>query len=304
MTNSKTSLRIWGIFLLGAMISFVLFSVATKAHGQTTTGATSTATTTLPVDPLTGFCTVNIIPNPNGMHHIQWSATLVTGGVSGSSYSWSGSEGLSGNTMSVDKEYSTSGMKTASVDITSGTQKIHLDCSADIVKIDTNHSSPLTPLGGGCNVSMGGLRVSWTGILNGGAATTTYSWTGTDGLIGTTSVLVKNYTTEGMKQATVAIISGDQSIGATCAAFTSSSTPTGGCFIATAAYGTEMAPEVQTLRKFRDEDMLTNPIGTALVHGYYFVSPPIADYIRNKENLKSAVRTALKPIIFTVKHFE
>ena len=67
----------------------------------------------------------------------------------------------------------------------------------------------------------------------------------------------------------------------------------GGCFIATAAYGTPMAEEIQILREFRDEYMLTNPLGQALVAFYYRVSPPIAEFITEPPGLKPVERTGL-----------
>jgi hypothetical protein len=69
------------------------------------------------------------------------------------------------------------------------------------------------------------------------------------------------------------------------------------CFIATAAYGTPMADEVQTLRDFRDQYLLTNPVGAALVKFYYRVSPPIAEFITGHPNLKPIVRAGLLPAV-------
>jgi hypothetical protein len=70
-----------------------------------------------------------------------------------------------------------------------------------------------------------------------------------------------------------------------------------GCFIATAAYGTPMAEEIQVLRGFRDEYLLTNPVGKALVDLYYAVSPPVADFITEHPSLKPIVRSGLAPAV-------
>jgi hypothetical protein len=69
------------------------------------------------------------------------------------------------------------------------------------------------------------------------------------------------------------------------------------CFIATAAYGTPMAEEIQILREFRDEYLLTNPLGQALVGVYYRVSPPIAEFITEHPSLKPIVRAGLVPAV-------
>ncbi len=71
----------------------------------------------------------------------------------------------------------------------------------------------------------------------------------------------------------------------------------GPCFIATAAYGTPMAEEIQILREFRDEYLLTNAVGQALVDVYYRVSPPIAEFITEHPSLKPIVRAGLLPAV-------
>lgn len=69
------------------------------------------------------------------------------------------------------------------------------------------------------------------------------------------------------------------------------------CFIATAAYDTPMAEQVQVLRQFRDEYLLNNKAGQALVHLYYTVSPPMAQFITRHPGVKPVVRIGLLPIL-------
>jgi len=73
--------------------------------------------------------------------------------------------------------------------------------------------------------------------------------------------------------------------------------PASGCFIATAAYGTPMAGEIEILREFRDEYLLTSPLGQALVNLYYMVSPPMAEFITEHPSLKPVVRAGLLPAV-------
>jgi hypothetical protein len=77
----------------------------------------------------------------------------------------------------------------------------------------------------------------------------------------------------------------------------------GGCFIATAAYGTPMAREVAILSRFRDEHLMKTRAGRASVRLYYKFSPPIADFIRQSEFFKAVVRLELRPLIWFVEHF-
>ena len=69
------------------------------------------------------------------------------------------------------------------------------------------------------------------------------------------------------------------------------------CFIATAAYGTPMADEVKCLCAFRDRYLMTNDPGRALVSAYYRLSPPAANFIRERESLRRVTRACLKPVV-------
>jgi len=76
----------------------------------------------------------------------------------------------------------------------------------------------------------------------------------------------------------------------------------GGCFIATAAYGSALHPHVESLRRFRDRHLLTNRVGQALVGLYYRYSPPLADLIAKRPVLRAATRALLWPVVMAVVH--
>jgi len=70
----------------------------------------------------------------------------------------------------------------------------------------------------------------------------------------------------------------------------------GGCFIATAAYGSNMDWHVKILSRFRDRRLLTNPIGQRIVNVYYKLSPAVANYLYKYPFARAVVRFALFPI--------
>jgi cell division septation protein DedD len=82
----------------------------------------------------------------------------------------------------------------------------------------------------------------------------------------------------------------------------------GGCLIATATYGSEMATEVQQLRELRNNQLLNTESGTAFMGTfndvYYSFSPIIADYERENPLFKEAVKLAITPMISTLSLME
>ncbi len=75
----------------------------------------------------------------------------------------------------------------------------------------------------------------------------------------------------------------------------------GGCLIATAAYGSEMAPQIQQLRELRDNTVLTTQSGIAFMSGfnqfYYLFSPSISDLERENPVFKEIVKVGLTPML-------
>jgi hypothetical protein len=75
----------------------------------------------------------------------------------------------------------------------------------------------------------------------------------------------------------------------------------GGCLIATAAFGSELAPQVQFLREIRDNTVLQTESGTSFMAGfnqfYYSFSPAVADYERENPAFKEAVKITLTPLL-------
>jgi len=75
----------------------------------------------------------------------------------------------------------------------------------------------------------------------------------------------------------------------------------GGCLIATATYGSELAPQVQQLRELRDNSLLQTASGNSFMTGfnqfYYSFSPTVADWERENPIFKEAVKLTLTPMI-------
>lgn len=78
--------------------------------------------------------------------------------------------------------------------------------------------------------------------------------------------------------------------------------PPPNCFIATACYGSALAPEVTLLRQFRDEWLRRHRAGRLFVRAYYVLSPPVAGYLRRHGTARRVVREAVvAPVVELVE---
>ena len=122
------------------------------------------------------------------------------------------------------------------------------------------------------------------------------NWTGNVGTIANVNSALTSIT-----------MNGDYSITATFEAINTAN-PGGeplvytGCFIATAAYGTPTAEQIDVLREFRDLVLLESAAGSQFVSLYYQLSPPVADFIASSYLLRTLVRELLvDPIVWVVE---
>jgi hypothetical protein len=73
------------------------------------------------------------------------------------------------------------------------------------------------------------------------------------------------------------------------------------CFIATAAFGSDMAPEVQSFRDFRNKYLFSSSAGKEFVRFYYKHSPFYANLIAQNDVSRATVRVALWPLLLFAK---
>jgi hypothetical protein len=76
------------------------------------------------------------------------------------------------------------------------------------------------------------------------------------------------------------------------------------CFIATAAYGSSMAADVEQLRRFRDTALAKTVFGELAIEAYYTFGPALSGLIGESEVLRQTARSALEPIVSRVRAFK
>lgn len=202
---------------------------------------------------LDASCYPNTMTAATG-ENVTWRASAFGG--NGDYYiTWRGTDGLSGYGTSIDREYNTSGVKSASITVTSGGQSTTRNCNSVQVYGDSinnnynnnynynnydyynnyngnynynydynynynynnNYNIPLTV---SCSVNTPfapiGTRVSWIALPSGGNGNYSFSWSGNDSVYGYNRTLDIFYNSPGVKNATVTVRSGNQSITRVC----------------------------------------------------------------------------------------
>jgi hypothetical protein len=76
------------------------------------------------------------------------------------------------------------------------------------------------------------------------------------------------------------------------------------CFVATAAYGSPLAAEISSLRRFRDRHLANNVLGRLFVDAYGWLGPRLADFIRGNEALRAFSRTLLSPLVAAARSLD
>ncbi len=154
--------------------------------------------------------------NPNNVSvngTVTWNATVISGGNGNFTYAWSGDDGLSGYSQSLNKLYSSVGTKHATVTVSSNGSNATASCSANV----SNTNSGLSVA---CEVDDSSVDVDedvrYTANVTGGSGTYVYNWSGSDGLFSTSRSFNWSYDDNGTKHATITVFSGGESASDEC----------------------------------------------------------------------------------------
>lgn len=254
--------------------------------------------------PLAGYCTAEVdtkLYKGERDAEVIWSV-VAAGGTGSYTFAWSG-DNVSGTENTARASFSTAGTKVATVTITSGSASLALTCSAQVrgFMLEEDEDNPLR---GSCGISPDSFstqdEVIWSAYPRGESGAYTFEWSGSPKLSGDTATVEKKYNTPGVKTGEVKVSEGNRSFSLSCqiGIVNEPVSAGGGCFIATAAFGSAWDRPVRILRDFRDEVLLQSMLGRAFVAVYYRASPPLAALIKKSENARHAVRIFLAPLVW------
>ncbi len=150
----------------------------------------------------TVVCAANATQVTTGTN-VVWTATDTATGTK--TYSWSGTNDLSGATSVVNKTYTSAGTKNATVEVTSQGVTKSATCKI-VVKTPPVVPNPTVVCTATPSSAKTGETITWGSSATGGSGSGyTYSWTGTNGLSASTATTTKVYTTTGTKTGTVTV---------------------------------------------------------------------------------------------------
>ncbi|MES2314359.1 MAG: hypothetical protein V4524_00265 [Patescibacteria group bacterium] len=248
MTYSINKNYIFGSIVLGLALVFVVgLSQAPRAEAcNSGCGTYYPPTYNTPPQPSASPLYVQCYPQPltaNVGDSATWVSNI-SGGNGSFSYSWSGTDGLVGAGPSIAKVYYTSGSKSATLTVTSGSQTKSVSCSGTVtvygntntydyppvyqppVYVPPTYYPPTyySPLQITCTPNITytnvGTTVTWSANVYGGSNNgyygMTYSWSGTDGLYGNGQSISTTYNNPGYKTATVTVYSNGQTATQAC----------------------------------------------------------------------------------------
>lgn len=164
-------------------------------------------------NPLGGSCQV-IPANGSAVNQsVNWRASAWDG-TGSYTYVWSSNDGLSGTEYSVFKTYPTSGTKSATVVISSGSESVTRTCTTNITPVADNNLSV------SCDADDSTVdvdeNVHWSASVSGGNGSYSYDWDGTDGLNGSGQNVTWSYDDNGTKTAIVTVTSNGQTAVDSC----------------------------------------------------------------------------------------
>jgi len=193
-------------------------TVIVSSNGQTQT-ATCYATVGGNNNNNNGNLTATCYANPANGNSITWYVTPM-GGNGSYSYSWTGSNGLSGYNQSVTQYYNYSGTQTANVTVSSNGYSYTATCSS--YTNNNNNNGGYGQLNAYCYATPStvnpGQTVTWNGSASGGSGNYTYSWSGSNNLYGYSQIISSTYPSgvAGTQTATLTVNSNGQTAVANC----------------------------------------------------------------------------------------
>ncbi len=195
----------------------------------------------------------------------------------------------------------------------------------EIVDFDWDYEAPAPPSAVTLSEGEGNLKVGWTDESNSGDVTYHVYWdkdsfseADLDAVSSKKDLTATSYTITGLSlgdEYFVGVVVADEFDNESELSTLVSATPvnvddlweqykdngggeTGGfCFVATAAWGSPLAPKVMVLRSFRDRILLSTAFGRALVDRYYVEGPFLARFIADRPAMRAATRVLLWPVV-------